>query len=651
MQRAALARAVSEPSKVEAANPAAGELPTVLDDDGAARFRTRQLDRILAHSAVAAVLATGFAWLIAVFMEPVFGALLVHAWFAAKVLSAAPRFALALAYKNPRARATIQKRGSILYWTLALDGIIWGLAGLASARAPAEAASALVACLAVVAAVATLGLQVRLLATAIFVTPLLVLSVVGLLLRLDGLGAFASAGLALLIVQLWVSGYATEKRLRREFLSREQLSHSLQIQSDTAKRLEETSDQLRRQSAVKSMFLGTMSHELRTPLHGILGVTSMMRRDHGDADSAYRLGIIQAQGEHLLGLISALLDVSRIETGRLELHPATFDLAVEVRQLADLYTERTSATAIAFVLDGRIPQHCWVTGDAARVRQVLHNLLGNAVKFTKRGWIKFSVARGDAGETVFTVADTGLGIPLAEQSAVFEAFRQAGEATQREAGTGLGLTIARELAHAMGGDVTLESVVGVGSKFEFRALLPAADAPLVEESSATAADRPPRTFAGYRVLMAEDNDVNAFIAEALLRHNGVEVARATGGLEAVKAAMDKQRPHLVLMDLHMPDLDGLAATVEIRRQEKEARISQVPIVAMTANSSREDMATCEAAGMNGFLSKPFSDTELARVLADHLGPGIPTLGDENDDLGSGGYEAQPPLVGRSGTIH
>jgi len=394
-----------------------------------------------------------------------------------------------------------------------------------------------------------------------------------------------------------------------------------------------------------------MSHELRTPLHGILGVTSMMRRDHADADSAYRLGIIQAQGEHLLGLISALLDVSRIETGRLELHPATFDLAEEVRQLADLYTERTSATAIAFVLDARIPQHCWVSGDPARVRQVLHNLLGNAVKFTKRGWIKFGISRGEAGETVFTVADTGLGIPASEQSAVFEAFRQTGEAAQREAGTGLGLTIARELARAMGGDVTLESVVGVGSKFEFRASLPAADAPLVEESNATAADRPRRNFAGYRVLMAEDNDVNAFIADALLRNNGVEVVRATSGVEAVKAAMDKQRPHLVLMDLQMPDLDGLEATVEIRRQEKAARISQVPIVAMTANSSREDMATCEAAGMNGFLSKPFSDAELARVLADHLGPGIPTLGDENDDLGSGGYEAQPPLVGRSGTVH
>ena len=639
------------PRKVEAANAAAGELPTVLDDDGAVRFRTKQLDRILAHSAVAAVLATAFAWLIAVFLEPVFGALLVHAWFAAKVLSAAPRFALALAYRNLRARATIQRRASLLYWTLALDGIIWGLAGLASARAPADAASMLVACLAVVATVATLGLQVRLLATAIFVTPLLALSVVGLLLRFDGLGAFASAGLALLIVQLWVSGYSTEKRLTREFLSREQLSKSLQIQSETARRLEETSDQLRRQSAVKSMFLGTMSHELRTPLHGILGVTSMMRRDHGDADSAYRLGIIQAQGEHLLGLISALLDVSRIETGRLELHPTTFDLAEEVRQLANLYTERTSATAIAFVLDARIPQHCWVSGDPARVRQVLHNLLGNAVKFTKRGWIKFGISRGESGETVFTVADTGLGIPAAEQSAVFQAFRQAGEAAQREAGTGLGLTIARELGRAMGGDVTLESVVGVGSKFEFRASLPAADAPFVEESNATAAERPHRNFAGYRVLMAEDNDVNAFIAEALLRNNGVEVVRVTSGLEAVKAAMDKQRPHLVLMDLQMPKLDGLGATVEIRQQEKAARVSQVPIVAMTANSSREDMATCAAAGMNGFLSKPFSDADLARILADHLGPGIPSLGDENDDLSSGSYETQPPLVGRSGTVH
>jgi signal transduction histidine kinase/ActR/RegA family two-component response regulator len=605
---------------------------------------------MLSHSSVAAVIATAFAGLIAVFFAPVFGALLAKAWFVAKVLSAAPRLALALGYKHARVRGTVQKSGAVLYVSLALDGIVWGVAGLASVRAPADAASALVACLAVVATVATLGLQVRLLATAIFVTPLLTLTVIGLLLRFDGLGAFASAGLSLLLIQLWVSAYSTEKRLAREFLSREQLSKSLQVELETAERLKETSEQLRRQSAVKSMFLGTMSHELRTPLHGILGVTSMLKRDRPNSETAYRLGIIQAQGEHLLRLISALLDVSRIETGRLELHDATFDLAGEVRQLSNLYQERTADTSVSFVLEGHIPASCWVTGDAARIRQVLHNLLGNAVKFTRRGWIRLTVTRAQGGETVFTVADTGLGISPADQSLVFESFRQAaGHAAQPEAGTGLGLTIARELARAMGGDVTLESVIGVGSKFEFKAILPAADAPLVEEAGAMAADRVPRSFTGYRVLVAEDNDVNAFIAEAILRRLGVEVCRVAGGVHAVAAAMHRNRPHLVLMDLHMPDMDGLAATSEIRRQEHAARVSEVPIIAMTANSSRDDMTSCKAVGMNGFLSKPFADDELARILSDHLGPGIPLLGDENDDL-RGSYEAQP-LAGSRGAVH
>jgi signal transduction histidine kinase/CheY-like chemotaxis protein len=635
---------------VETASAAAGELPTVLDADGKSRLRLRQLDQILAHSAVAAVLATAFAGLIAIFFEPTFGGTLAKAWFAAKVASAVPRFLLALGYKHDRVRGLIQRSGSVLYFTIALDGVVWGLAGLASVRAPVDAASALVACLAVVATVATLGLQVRLLATAIFVTPIIALSSVGLLLRFDSLGFFASAGLSLLVVQLWVSGYSTERRLAKEFLSREQLSKSLQLQLETAEQLKEASEQLRRQSAVKSMFLGTMSHELRTPLHGILGVTAMMRRDHQDPDSALRLGIVQAQGEHLLGLIGALLDVSRIETGRLELHNATFDLTEEIKRLADLYKERTSDTAIAFILDTHIPATCWVTGDPARIRQVLHNLLGNAVKFTKRGWIKFSVSRGEQGETVFAVADTGLGISASDQAAIFEAFHQAaGAAARPEAGTGLGLTIARELARVMGGDVTVESVVGVGSKFEFRATLPAADAPLTEDSGLRSADPTPHSMAGYRVLLAEDNDVNAFIAEAVLRRLGIEVARVTDGAKAVAAVMDTQRPHLVLMDLHMPDLDGLAATREIRRREEAARISRVPIVALTANSNNDDIAACKGVGMDGFLGKPFTEGELARLLAHHLGPGIPLVTDENDDL-SGSYEAQP-WSGRSGAVH
>ncbi|HZV93794.1 MAG TPA: ATP-binding protein, partial [Caldimonas sp.] len=385
----------------------------------------------------------------------------------------------------------------------------------------------------------------------------------------------------------------------------------------------------------------------------ILGVTAMMKRDHQDPVSLSRLGIVQAQGEHLLGLIGALLDVSRIETGRLELHLAPFDLAVEVRQLAELYRVRTSGTSVAFVLEGQLPSSCWVLGDAPRVRQVLHNLLGNSVKFTKEGWIRLGVERGKQGETVCTVTDTGPGISVSDQARIFEAFAQTDSvATQPDAGTGLGLAISRELAHAMGGEVTVESIVGVGSKFQFRALLPAVDAPTQDDDSHGAAansSAAPRSLVGYRVLLAEDNDVNALIAEAVLKQLGAEVSRVSSGRAAVAAALGSQRPHAVLMDLRMPDLDGLSATREIRARERAARISRLPIIALTANSSRDDVNACEAAGMDGFLSKPFTDEGLARVLAAHLGPGIPLLADENDDLG-GGHETQP-WSGRSGAVH
>ena len=637
---------------MEAAIATARELPSALGEEAKSRLRARQLDQILSHSAIAAVLATVFAAVIAAFFAPAIGAGLVKAWFAAKAASAAPRLLVAIGYKQDRVREIVRKRPWVLHSSILLDGAIWGLVGLASVRAPAEAASALVACLAVVATVATLGLQVQLLATALFVTPIIGLTITGLLLRFDSLGLFASIGLSLLIIQLWASAFATQKRLVREFLSHEQLSQALQLQSETAERLEKTSEQLRREGAVKSMFLGTMSHELRTPLHGILGITAMMKRERQDPLSLSRLGIVQAQGEHLLGLIGALLDVSRIETGRLELHPAPFDLAIEIRQLAELYRERTAATAVAFVLEAQLPAACWVSGDAARVRQVLHNLLGNAVKFTKQGWIRLSVTRGEHGETMCTVSDTGPGISAADQARIFEAFAQtASVATQPDVGTGLGLAISRELAHAMGGEVTVESIVGVGSKFQFSARLPAVDAPACDDDSRSHAANlaSSHSFFGYRVLLAEDNDVNALIAEAVLRRLGAEVWRVSSGRDAVAAAMGPQRPHVVLMDLRMPDLDGLAATREIRVREEAARISRVPVIALTANSSRDDVAACDAAGMNGFLSKPFTDEELVRVLAPHLGPGIPLLADENEDLG-GGYEVQP-WNGRSGAVH
>jgi len=637
---------------METAIASPSEMPDALSEEAESRLRVRQLDQILSHSAIAAVLSTVFAAVLAAFFAPALGAGLAKVWFVGKALSAAPRVVVAIGYKQDWLREIVRNRPWVFQVTILLDGAIWGLLGLATSRAPADAASALVSCLAVVATVATLGLQVQLLATALFVTPIIGLTIIGLLLRLDSLGLFASIGLGLLIIQLWASAYSTGKRLVREFVSHEQLSRALQLQSETAERLEKTTEQLRREGAVKSMFLGTMSHELRTPLHGILGITAMLRRERQDPLSLSRLAIVQAQGEHLLGLIGALLDVSRIETGRLELHPAPFDLAIEVRQLAELYKVRTAGTGVAFVLEAQMPSTCWVSGDASRVRQVLHNLLGNAVKFTKQGWIRVNVTRGEHGETVFAVCDTGPGISAEDQARIFEAFAQtASVATQPDVGTGLGLAISRELAIAMGGAVTVESIVGVGSKFRFKASLPAADAPSNSDAShlSAANSTAPHSFHGYRVLLAEDNDVNALIAEAVLLQRGAEVARVTSGRDAVAAAMATQRPHVVLMDLRMPDLDGLAATREIRAREAAARISRVPVIALTANSSRDDVAACEAAGMDGFLSKPFTDEGLARVLAAHLGPGIPLVADENEDL-SGSYKAQP-WSGRSGAVH
>ena len=637
-------------------NPAiatAAELPNALGAEAKARLRLRQLDQIMGHAAIASALATLFAALIAAFFGHILGIGSVQLWFAFKAASAAPRIAVAVGYKQEGVREMVRRRPWVLYSTIAVDGVIWGIAGLAVIHAPVDAASALVACLAVVATVATLGLQVQLRATVLFATPILVITIVGLLLRFDGFGLFASVGLGLLIVQLCVSAFAAEKRLAREFLSLEQLSQALAMQRETAERLERTSEQLRREGAVKSMFLGTMSHELRTPLHGILGITAMLKREPLTPGSLSRLAIVQAQGEHLLALIGALLDVARIESGRLELHSATFDLAAEIRQIGDLYRERLAGTAVSFALDAQLPTNCWVVGDAARVRQVLHNLLGNAVKFTKQGWIRLGVVRGERGETSCTVTDTGPGISAVEQLRIFEAFAQtASVATQPDVGTGLGLAISRELAQAMGGEVTVESVLGIGSKFCFKAMLPAADPPIVEDDSRSQAANStpaPHALAGYRVLLAEDNDVNALIAEAALRQVGVEVSRVTSGRDAVAAAMATQRPHAVLMDLRMPELDGLAAAREIRACERAARLSRVPIIALTANSTRNDIAACEEAGMDDFLSKPFTAESLAKMLAAHLGPGIPTLADENDDL-SGGHEAQS-RPGRSGALH
>ena len=603
-----------------------------------------QLDAIYVHITKAAFISTTLALALAVYLTPIFGATQAHWWFAMKVTIAALRFGLAQAYRSEALRSRTQLANSLVVVSLAVDGAIWGLPGVWGVNSRSEVVCLLVACLSSVAMLATFGLQVRQQVTAAYVVPMLLPMAGALAWRGDALGLFGACGTVLVLTQTLVTGYASERRLKQEFVANSRIAHALQERSDALrmassskvelevalKRASETSAelqvalrQLERQSAVKTLFLGTMSHELRTPLHGILGMAELLEQNANEPVAKHRLGLIRASGSHLLELIGALLDVSRIDSGRLELQDQPLDLAAELRNLCDLYEMRCQGKSIGFesILD--IPIPLWVRGDAARVRQVLHNLLGNAVKFTDRGLVRFTVQQL-SGVISCDVADTGPGISAEDIPQIFEAFKQVdGAASRPSDGAGLGLTIARELAQAMGGDIVVKSVKGVGSRFTFTAkleALPVAEIPLKAQAPVVP---PPAFRPGFKVLLVEDNEVNAMIARAHLERLGITSDVVTDGLQAVRAAFLEPRPDVILMDCRMPVMDGPMASREIRKTERAAGLPELPIIALTALPSEEDRQECLGAGMNGFLTKPFTLEELLSTI--HAAAGTASL--------------------------
>ncbi len=467
---------------------------------------------------------------------------------------------------------------------------------------------------------ATHGFNTMASASVAYVTFMLIPLAVAVALRGDALGVFVSMGTVLVLLQSMVTSFASERRLKREFLAHEATEEARVRETRNAEALAAALLEVKRQGAVKSLFLGTMSHELRTPLHGILGLAELIRKQTSDDPLVqHRLALLESSGTHLLELIGSLLDISRIESGRLELREAPFDLAIEIANVADLYKLRCDGKGLDFSSVFRIDSPCWVLGDAARLRQVLHNLLGNAVKFTKSGLVVLKVLR--EGEIFsFEVRDTGPGISAKDALHIFDAFRQVDESATRPAdGTGLGLTIAREIAHAMGGDINVSSAVGVGSKFTFTATLPAIAAP---EHLIRPEPQLPQLRSGYRVLLVEDNEVNALIATANLSSIGAEVIRANNGKEAISAAFADPRPDFVFMDCRMPVMDGPTASREIREIEAKTARSSIPIVALTASPSDEDRRECYQAGMDGLLMKPFTLEQLLQTIALYASDGL-----------------------------
>ena len=574
-----------------------------------------QLGMVLGHTRLGTLVATAFAVFLALQLRGVaLPNAVVDGWLLIKLAVAGYRIFQGIRYERLGRPAGAAWRNSTDAW-LVVDATVWGVAGFALMSQAIPLASLVGAVMACVSCVATFGLQFSKRSTAAYVVPILAPTALGLLLRADDFGWIGGMGLLMLLGLQLATALASEQRLVDGLLLRLR-AQALAVEKDEALKL------ALRQSAVKTQFLGNISHELRTPLHGILGLARLLHLEAHDSAVARRVELIESSGTHLLGLINDLLDISRLEAGQFAMRSERFELVAQIETLAAIYAVRAEDKGLGFELNLRIEPPCWVAGDPARLRQVLHNLLGNAVKFTQRGSIALSVSREPGGGLVSAeVSDTGPGIKPEDLVHIFEAFRQSGGATARPfEGAGLGLTIARDIARAMGGDIVVSSTEGTGSRLLFSAKLPAAPIPEpvragpvgAERSSTVTAPAPPRP---RQVLIAEDDEVNALIALAYLAHFGMQAERVHDGMQAVRHALrEVNRPDLVLMDCRMPAMDGLAATREIRAQERTLGLPRVPVIALTATASDTDRQQCLDAGMDDFLSKPYTREALNDVL-------------------------------------
>ena len=393
----------------------------------------------------------------------------------------------------------------------------------------------------------------------------------------------------------------------------------------TAHELLQAQRQAEAASQQKSQFLTNISHEIRTPLNGIIGVTGIMLPEASNARQREQFRIVQNSAESLLKLLNDLLDHARIEAGKLQIDTLTLSLPQLLRDIIGLFESQAESKGLYMRarLAGDLPPY--VVSDETRIRQVLVNVIGNALKFTERGGVILSVSvlrqHGGCSDVLCSVEDTGIGIPVEAQERVFEPFTQADQSTARlYGGSGLGLTISRQLCQQLGGRLSLHSTPGEGTRVDI--LLPLRHASLSQETSfrrqSEQANSPPAgddALPPQRILVAEDNSVNAQVTEQMLRNLGHEVVVAQNG-EAVMARW-QQGFDLILMDCLMPIMDGYTAARRIRSLEHETG-QHIPIIALTANTMNEEREKCLAAGMDDFLAKPVRLRQLNDALRRQL---------------------------------
>jgi len=363
----------------------------------------------------------------------------------------------------------------------------------------------------------------------------------------------------------------------------------------------------------KSLFLATMSHEIRTPLNGVLGMAQAMAGDNLDSAQRARLDTIRQSGETLLAVLNDVLDLSRIEAGKLELELIDFDVGRFARDVAGAFAGVAAGKLLAVIVDVEPAARGRYRGDRGRLRQILSNLVSNALKFTDAGEVRVHVDRR-ADVLYFAVSDTGIGIPADRLPRLFEKFEQLDASTTRRfGGSGLGLAICRQLAALMDGEVRVSSQEGVGSRFQLVVRLER----IGEEATAASHDAAPaapvhdgRTL---RVLAAEDNNINRLVLRTLLEQAGIDPLIVCDGSEAVTAWREREWD-LILMDVQMPVLDGPSATRAIRAAERATGRQRTPIVAITANAMAHQRDEYMTAGMDGIISKPIQISELFDVV-------------------------------------
>ncbi len=368
----------------------------------------------------------------------------------------------------------------------------------------------------------------------------------------------------------------------------------------------------------KAIFLANISHEIRTPMNGIVGMIDILKGTSLTKEQLEYIEIIGISGENLLMIINDVLDFSKIEAGQVTFEHIRFNLADEITEVIKIlrYKAIQKNLDLSFKIADDVPD--LLIGDPLRLKQVLINLCNNAIKFTNEGYVHVSVKLISLDECLvklhFEVQDTGIGISPENQSKLFKSFSQADASTTRKfGGTGLGLAISKNLVHLMNGDICIESEEGKGATFHFDADFGVSAHDLTDTESVELEEFI-RHDKKLKILLAEDNVINQKVAILNLQKLGHQVIVANNGNEAVDMFL-KELPDVVFMDIYMPEMDGVVATRKIREWERENQISsRVPIIAMTANTLKNDKELFLAEGMDDYLSKPFNVSELVRLL-------------------------------------